>query len=269
MNSLSDANGLRNSLQSGYPVAASGDGALSAFLMTETSVSPFEFRSLSCDDAEEMNLPSKTGRLSSADRTMLGNRDTANTMGAGLDRGATEVVVRGAVDAARLEGQQLGDVQGRAAARAEMEAAINLETAAERRRLADSLNQFKGVKDRYFAEVEQEVVRLSLAIAARVLHREAQIDPLLLTGVVRVALEKMADRTGVVLRVCGVDVEPWEGVFQSTETSERPRVVEDSRLQRGECVLETKMGTVELGVHVQLEEIEKGFFDLLNHRPVE
>jgi hypothetical protein len=29
------------------------------------------------------------------------------------------------------------------------------------------------------------------------------------------------------------------------------------------------MGTVELGVSVQLEEIEKGFFDLLNHRPVQ
>jgi hypothetical protein len=27
------------------------------------------------------------------------------------------------------------------------------------------------------------------------------------------------------------------------------------------------MGTVELGVSVQLEEIEKGFFDLLHHKP--
>jgi flagellar assembly protein FliH len=45
-------------------------------------------------------------------------------------------------------------------------------------------------------------------------------------------------------------------------------VVADAKLGRGECVLETKMGTVELGVRVQLEEIEKGFFDLLNHRPV-
>jgi flagellar assembly protein FliH len=45
--------------------------------------------------------------------------------------------------------------------------------------------------------------------------------------------------------------------------------MEDARLERGECVLDTKMGTVELGVSVQLEEIEKGFFDLLNHRPVQ
>jgi flagellar assembly protein FliH len=73
----------------------------------------------------------------------------------------------------------------------------------------------------------------------------------------------------VVLRVASPDVEGWEQVFSSTEAADRPRVMEDARLERGECVLETKMGTVELGVSVQLEEIEKGFFDLLNHRPVD
>jgi len=46
-------------------------------------------------------------------------------------------------------------------------------------------------------------------------------------------------------------------------------VTADASLGRGECVLDTKMGTVQLGVGVQLEEIEKGFFDLLQHRPVE
>jgi flagellar assembly protein FliH len=72
-----------------------------------------------------------------------------------------------------------------------------------------------------------------------------------------------------VLRVPGEDVEAWERVFHATEASERPRVMEAPTLERGDCVLETQMGTVELGVHVQLEEIEKGFFDLLRHRPVE
>jgi flagellar assembly protein FliH len=79
----------------------------------------------------------------------------------------------------------------------------------------------------------------------------------------------LADRSGVVLRVAATDVDGWERIFLATEPSERPQVVPDARLALGECVLETKMGTVELGVCVQLEEIEKGFFDLLNHRPVQ
>jgi flagellar assembly protein FliH len=150
-----------------------------------------------------------------------------------------------------------------------MEAEMRASVAAERARLVGAVAQFRAAREQYFAEVEQEVVKLALAIAARVLHREAQIDPLLLAGAVRVALEKMADRTGVVLHVAGPDVDAWEVAFAAVEASERPRVTGDARLERGECVLETKLGTVELGVSVQLEEIEKGFFDLLNHRPVE
>ena len=38
-------------------------------------------------------------------------------------------------------------------------------------------------------------------------------------------------------------------------------------MKAGECVLETSVGKVELGVSAQLEEIEKGFFDLLQQRP--
>jgi flagellar assembly protein FliH len=150
-----------------------------------------------------------------------------------------------------------------------MEAEVQASVARERERLIGVVNDFCAARERYFVAVEQEVVKLALGIAERVLHRETQIDPLLLAGVVRVALDKMADGSGVVLRVAQADVDAWQLVFHTTELSERPRVVEDVRLERGDCVLETKMGTVELGVSVQLKEIEKGFFDLLNHRSVQ
>jgi flagellar assembly protein FliH len=139
--------------------------------------------------------------------------------------------------------------------------------ARERQRLLGVVEEFAGARDRYFSDVEQEVVKLALAIAERVLHREAQMDPLLLSAAVRVALEKMADRSGVVLRTCPAEVGGWERMFRTTNAADRPIAVADERLQAGECVLETKLGTVELGVRAQLEEIERGFFDLLNHRP--
>lgn len=214
--------------------------AMSVFLAPEKSVVAFEFRML----ADELGS-------------------------VGQDCAAREAALRKAVDAARQEGWLQGEREGRRAARAEMEAEMRASVAQERARLVGAVEQFRAARERYFAEVEQEVVKLALAIAARVLHREAQIDPLLLTGVVRVALEKMADRTGVTVRVAAADAEEWEKTFAAMEEPERPRVVGSAQLHRGECVLETKMGTVELGVGVQLEEIEKGFFDLLNHRPVE
>ena len=137
----------------------------------------------------------------------------------------------------------------------------------ERVSVERACGEFAQDRQRYFAAAEAQVVKLALAIAARVLHRETHLDPLLLEGAVRVALERMAERAGVVLRTATVDVEAWERVFHGMVADDRPKVRGDAALARGECVLETKMGTVELGVKAQLEEIEKGFFDLLSHRP--
>jgi flagellar assembly protein FliH len=120
---------------------------------------------------------------------------------------------------------------------------------------------------RYFAGVESEVVKLALAIAARVLHREAKLDPLLLSGVVRVALEKVAEDSTTVLRVPASELEMWQRAFVADAECSL-QLVGDERLSPGECVLNTNVGKVELGVSAQLEEIEHGFFDLMQQRPL-
>jgi flagellar assembly protein FliH len=136
----------------------------------------------------------------------------------------------------------------------------------ERRAVLKACEEFVRERARYFSGVEAEVVKLALAIAARVLHREAQLDPLLLTGVVRVALEKVAEDSVTVLRVPVGATEMWREVFVASPESSL-QVVGDERLAAGECVLDTNVGRVELGVSAQLEEIERGFFDLMQQRP--
>ncbi|MEO8736321.1 MAG: FliH/SctL family protein [Edaphobacter sp.] len=138
--------------------------------------------------------------------------------------------------------------------------------AVERAQVMRTCEEFAKERARYFAGVEAEVVKLALAIAARVLHREAKLDPLLLTAAVRVALEKVADNSTTILRVPVTEVERWQKVFMP-ELKAEVQLVEDERLGAGECVLETNVGRVELGVSAQLEEIEKGFFDLMQQRP--
>jgi flagellar assembly protein FliH len=153
-----------------------------------------------------------------------------------------------------------------AEARLLWEAELEERIAQERSRLQKIEEEFRQERTRYFAGVEREVVRLALAIAARVLHREVKLDPLLLTGVVRVALEKVAKDSAVVLRVPVGEVEMWQGVFAAHQDAAM-KLVGDERLEAGECVLETNVGRVELGVSAQLEEIERGFFDLMQQRP--
>ncbi len=169
--------------------------------------------------------------------------------------------------AGRLQGESArrdGRAEGRHAAEQEAERLI----AGVREQVARLEERFRAEHEQYFRRVEREVVRLALAIAARVLHREASMDPLLLAGAVRVALEKLADTAGLVLRTSPGEVVAWQEMFRLTgEARIHPDVVGDLGLKPGECILETRLGTVELGVRAQLEEIEKGFFDLLNQKP--
>jgi flagellar assembly protein FliH len=123
--------------------------------------------------------------------------------------------------------------------------------ACERQAIIQACERFARERTQYFAAVEEEVVRLSLAIAARVLHREAAMDPLLLKGAVRVALEKVQASETAILQVPEKQVENWKAILLEAHR-EDVRVIGDSRLQNGECVLETSIGRVELGVKAQL-----------------
>lgn len=164
---------------------------------------------------------------------------------------------------ARLESARS---EARTESRQQWEAEWSESVAAERTRVTRVCEEFAKERRRYFIEVEAEVVKLALAIAARILHREAKLDPLLLTAAVRVVLDKVADNSTMELRVPAVELERWKDVLVM-ETKSRVELVGDERLDAGECVLETSVGKVELGVAAQLEEIEKGFFDLLQQRP--
>lgn len=127
-----------------------------------------------------------------------------------------------------------------------------------------ALEDFRSAREDYLARVEHEVVRLALAIAERILHRESQLDPLLLAGVVRVALHQLADSTTVRLRVPSAQSEMWSEMLRLMPGLPlRPEVVPDPALEPCGAVLETSLGSVDLGVHAQIEEIERGFFDLL------
>ena len=127
---------------------------------------------------------------------------------------------------------------------------------------------FGAARVQYFADAESSVVRLALGIAARVLHREAQMDPLLLRGPVRVALEDAQQDVTCVLEVAAEKQEAWERWFASlAATGVRVEVRVRQDAAAGHCRLEIGASKADLGVDAQLAEIERGFFDLLQRRP--
>jgi flagellar assembly protein FliH len=162
--------------------------------------------------------------------------------------------------AAREAGRQEGEAQARMAGEQQL--------AQIRESVASALTGFARDRAQYYQRVESEVVQLALSIAGKILHREAQLDPLLLAGLVRVTLEKIESTTKVVVRVHPEQVSDWRGYFaHHMEASQVPDVVEDPALPSDHCLLQTALGTTDLGVGIQLKEIEQGLFDLLAKRP--
>ena len=137
--------------------------------------------------------------------------------------------------------------------------------AAERARIGDFISQFQQERKEYYSRVEVKLVQFALAIAAKILHREAQVDRMVVAGLVKVMLEKLQQGTKVVVRVHPQLAESWRQYFRDNATMQ---VVEDSSLNLTDCKLETDLGIADVGLDAQLNEIEKGFFDLLAQKPV-
>jgi flagellar assembly protein FliH len=157
-----------------------------------------------------------------------------------------------------------GMLEGRNRGKAEFDKQIET----SRAMVANAVQAFKTQRENYFSRVETEIVKLSLAIARKILHREVQIDPLLLAGLVHVTLEKLESGTRVRLRANPADIHYWTEYFSQPASFEpAPELIGDDSLKPGECALEGDMGTTQISIETQLKEIEQGFFDLLEQRP--
>ena len=159
-------------------------------------------------------------------------------------------------------GRERGLEEGRAAEREAHAAAHHTDQQQHKRQLAALIEKVGAARESFFYAAEQETVSLALAVAARVLRREAQMDPLLLTGAVRVALGQMASGAEARLLVPAAELELWnETISLLPNLAVKPVVAAGARMRLGDCVIESKVGTVDLGVGTQLQEIERGFFD--------
>jgi flagellar assembly protein FliH len=130
-----------------------------------------------------------------------------------------------------------------------------------------TVKAFETQRTEYFAKVEAEVVKLALSIAAKILHREAQVDPMLVAALVRIAIEKMREGSSVTVRVSPGRVQRWREYFAGQAHVARIDVIEDAELNEHDCLLETELGVANFGLDTQLKEVEQGFFDLLALRP--
>ena len=155
---------------------------------------------------------------------------------------------------------------------AQTEARLKMEYEARSTGEADKIRQalelFQVERREYFSRVESDVVQLALAISAKILHREAQVDPMLVAALVRVAIDKLHDGSSVSVRVAPAEAGKWRAFLANPLNGSTIEIVEDAHLGVGDCVLETELGSANFSIEAQMKEVEQGFFDLLAQRPV-
>jgi flagellar biosynthesis/type III secretory pathway protein FliH len=90
----------------------------------------------------------------------------------------------------------------------------------------------------------------------------------LLAGLVRLALENIHSSTRVVVRIHPTQAASWREYFaQNIDPPDVPDIIEDPAVEAGRCILQTSVGTTQLGIEPQLKEIEQGLLDLLAQKP--
>ncbi len=134
-------------------------------------------------------------------------------------------------------------------------------------RLLEELSRFGAKRSAYFKQMEHEVVQLALAIARKVLHREAALDPTLLVGLVRVALDRMSAEPPIRLRVPSAALNDWQLACAAVPSLPPHELAGDAGLEPGDCIVETTLGSASFGIEAQLKEMEGAFLDLLAKRP--
>jgi flagellar assembly protein FliH len=130
-------------------------------------------------------------------------------------------------------------------------------------RLARTIEELSGLRQRYRHEAEADVIALAMAIARRILHRELTIAPDALLGLLKAALEKLDVREVHRVRVGPEDAPLVQQHLDKMGLPQRVELIADPGLERGSAILDSSRGALDVSVETQLAEIERGFADLV------
>jgi flagellar biosynthesis/type III secretory pathway protein FliH len=118
------------------------------------------------------------------------------------------------------------------------------------------LNQFY---DKVFAEQKEEIAKLSVEIARKVLIQKVQDRDYKIESIVKEALNNAPTRQDIVVHLNPEDLEECQKALKEDPdgASTDVKFVSDSKIGRAECLLESPKGIVESLINEHLERIGK------------
>ena len=124
-------------------------------------------------------------------------------------------------------------------------------------RMAQALDELAAVRAQMIRQTERQMVELALAVARRIIHREVSLDRDLLIAMARVALDRLGESAQITVRLHPEDFEATNADRVSRVMGTCVTVLEDPRLERGACMVESDLGTLDVSVDAQIEEVAR------------
>lgn len=126
-----------------------------------------------------------------------------------------------------------------------------------------TLRQAFGERDRLIKSVEAEAAKLALKIAGRIIGSESKMRSDIVLEMIRTTLEKVKDREHVTIYVHKEDLEYVKensAIFaRMVEGIKNFEIQGDPRVDRGGCIIETNLGSVDARISTKLAAIEAAF----------
>lgn len=123
-------------------------------------------------------------------------------------------------------------------------------------------------RDSIIEDAEDQVIRIILLIAYKVVKSISQEQKGVVIDNIKAALQKIKGKTEVVVRVNTEDLELTtdhkESILQQFEELQNVTILEDMRIDKGGCIIETDFGSVDARIATQLQEIEDKIRELAN-----
>lgn len=138
-------------------------------------------------------------------------------------------------------------------------AAMEAKYAAALSALHAGIAKLEPLEKHLVAEAETELVRLALAVAAKILHRTVETEPEWMTSLLASALREVPDRRGVAVRMHPEDAavarERQETIASNIPGLERLTIQDDPSLGRGACMLASQGTRLDAGVATSWERV--------------
>ncbi len=134
------------------------------------------------------------------------------------------------------------------------------------KRLHSIIEQAIDKREEIITESEEQVIRIILLIVRKIVKAISEEQKGIVVENIKAAMNKIKGKTQVTIRVNTEDLElateHKEELMQMFEELQHVTILEDTRVDKGGCIIETDFGSVDARISTQLNEVEEKIREL-------